>query len=152
MKKRILAKDKPLSLAVKKIKYDKDFYLWTQTQASLLREGFIDKIDLQNIAEEIESLGNSDKRSLESYLERLLKHLLKKQFQPERDGASWDKSIFNSRKRIARILKDCPSLKNYMKDSYNECYEIARKEASLETKLPEKTFPKKCPWKLEEIL
>ena len=58
-------------------RYDEDFYTWTQEQAALLREGAVHELDLTNLAEEIESLGKSDRRALGSHLRNLVLHLLK---------------------------------------------------------------------------
>ena len=62
--------------------YDRDFYAWANEQAALLRAGKLMEADIQNIAEEIESMGRSEKRELVSRLTVLLLHLLKWQFQP----------------------------------------------------------------------
>jgi Domain of unknown function DUF29 len=51
--------------------YDTDFYRWTQTQAAALRAKDFATLDLENLAEEIESLGRSDRRAIVSHLERL---------------------------------------------------------------------------------
>jgi hypothetical protein len=57
--------------------YDQDFYAWTMHNAQLLREGRFNEIDRTNIAEELESMGKSQKRALNSRLTVLLAHLLK---------------------------------------------------------------------------
>ena len=44
--------------------YEEDFYAWTVEQARLLRSGEFSSIDIANVAEEIESLGRSDKREI----------------------------------------------------------------------------------------
>ena len=69
--------------------YDSDFYLWSAGQAALIREGKFDQLDIENVAEEIESLGRSDKRALGSQLRRLLMHLLKWEHQASRRSQSW---------------------------------------------------------------
>jgi hypothetical protein len=69
--------------------YETDFYTWTQQQASLLKSGHFSEIDVDNIIEEIETMGRSEKRSLESRLIELLQHLLKWEYQPQRRGRSW---------------------------------------------------------------
>ena len=74
---------------VNHIDYDKDGYGWAMEQAALLRARRFSEIDLENIAEEIESVGKSERRTLESHLSRLMMHLLKWQYQPERRGNSW---------------------------------------------------------------
>ena len=56
--------------------YNSDYFAWTQEQAKLLKEGKLESIDLENLAEEIESLGKSDRRKLKSLFLRLLEHLL----------------------------------------------------------------------------
>ena len=89
--------------------YDQDFYLWTQQQAALLRQGSLTTVDVENLAEEIESMGKNDKRSLGSFLENILMHLLKWQFQPERRCNSWIESIGNGRNETERLLEYSPS-------------------------------------------
>jgi hypothetical protein len=69
--------------------YDEDFYAWTVEQARPLRSGELSSIDVENTAEEIESLGRSDKRTIESRLTVLLTRLLKWQVQPKLRSGSW---------------------------------------------------------------
>lgn len=132
--------------------YDKDFYKWTISQAALLKKGKLDKIDIANLVEEIESLGKSDKRSLKSHLTNLLMHMLKVKYQHEKHTPSWNSSISNARYEIKLLIEDSPSLKTVLKNIFNDSYEDARKKAAEETQISLKTFPKKCPWKIEEVL
>ena len=69
--------------------YERDFYAWANEQAALLRAGKLDSADIENIAEEIESMGRSEKRELINRLAVLLLHLLKWRFQPGLRGNSW---------------------------------------------------------------
>ena len=133
--------------------YETDFYLWTQQQADLLRQGPFNRVDLDlaNIAEEIESMGKSDRRAIESHLFVILLHLLKWQFQPSRRGKSWRLSIWNGRLDIARLLKDSPSLTPQLSALATEEYPAARKQAANETGLPLTTFPDVCPFTVEQI-
>ena len=137
--------------------YEKDFYKWTQVQASLLKSGKFEKVDLYHIIEEIESLGRSDKRALKSYLIVLLQHLLKNTYTPDKKGnsRSWDATILNARVGIQSLLKDSPSLKKEILNILKESYEIALELALVETNsiyTEEKIFPKKCPWTIKEIM
>ena len=86
--------------------YAEDFYLWTQLQAALLRTGKWQELDYENLAEEIESVGRSEKRELGNLLEVLLTHLLKWQYQPEgrREGHSWEDTIWEQRRQLAALL------------------------------------------------
>jgi Domain of unknown function DUF29 len=131
--------------------YDTDFYLWTQQQADLLRQGALSQVDAVNLAEEIESMGKSDRRSLESHLYIVLMHLLKWQYQPERRGNSWESSIDNGRDAIRRLLKDSPSLRPQAPTLAVEEYPGARRKAAKETGLPLNTFPEHCPFTVDQI-
>src|SRR6266850_3448057 len=84
--------------------YDTDFYQWTQAQAAHLRAKEWSALDVDHLAEEIESLGASDRRALRRHLMRLSQHLLKWHYQPQRRGESWQQSIDNARLQAAH----CP--------------------------------------------
>lgn len=134
--------------------YEQDFCEWSLAQASHLRNGEITELDIENLIEEIEDLGRSNKSSLRNYLIRLMIHLLKMKYASHQKGTSlsWDSSILCSREEIEFLLKTNPSLKNVMKNLYNDCYQTARKRVSLETSIKVEDFPKECPWSIEEIL
>ena len=75
------------------IAYEKDIVAWANEQASFIRAGRFELLDLEHIAEEIEDVGKSEQRELENRMAILLAHLLKWQYQPARRGASWQKTI-----------------------------------------------------------
>jgi hypothetical protein len=131
--------------------YETDFYQWTQRQAALLRQGILSAVDIENLAEEIESMGRSDRRSLGSFLELILLHLLKWQFQPQRRGSSWIESILNSRNAVERLLMDSPSLVPQLPAMVTAEYRRARKDAAKETDLALTIFPEQCPFTVEQI-
>ena len=131
--------------------YETDFYLWTQQQAALLRQGALSALDIENLAEEVEDMGKSNRLALESYLSNVLMHLLKWQYQPERRGTSWKLSIRNGRYQIRRLLSESPSLKPQLPAIIAEEYSPARENAADETGLPLTTFPDVCPFTAEQI-
>lgn len=133
------------------ITYETDFYGWIQQQAALLKGRQFDAVDLANIIEEIESMGRSEYRSLESRLSVLLQHLLKWKFQPERRGRSWELSIDEQRIRFDRLLRENPSLKTALNTILIDAYRLAVIKAAKETKLDKKRFPTICPWSWQEI-
>lgn len=135
------------------VTYETDFYLWTQQQAALVRQGEFNRVDLDwaNIAEEIESMGRGQTHSLGSYLHNVLMHLLKWQYQPERRGTSWRSSIRNGRHQIQRLLKDSPSLKPKVALLIADEYGPARESAADETGLPLSTFPETCLFTVEQV-
>lgn len=155
MKKSI--KNRPSELAVSapsdsKAEYDMDFFKWTEKQASLLKKQEFSRLDIANLIEEIESLGRMEKRTLQSYLELLLMHMLKVEFQPEKHTKSWDLSIRNSRQKFKQVLAENPSLKPKLKEILEYAYKSARLDAAQETELEENIFPEKCPWSIQKIL
>ena len=132
--------------------YDKDFYAWSSQQAELLRAGKLREADIEHIAEEIETMGRTEKRELVSRLAVLLLHLLKWKFQPAKRGASWEASIRVQRNRLADHLDDNPSLRPLLPQALSAAYRDAVLETIAETGLPEATFPPACPWSAEQTL
>jgi predicted nucleic acid-binding Zn-ribbon protein len=132
--------------------YDRDFYAWANEQAALLRAGRLAEADIENIAEEIESMGRSEKRELVSRLTVLLQHLLKWQFQPGRRSVSWRLSIENTRLQLEDHLKDNPSLKSRLDEAMRSSYLRAVNEAVAETGFVRGTFPDDCPYTFERAI
>ena len=126
--------------------YDHDGYGWAMEQAALLRTGKLSALDIDNLAEEIDSMGKTIKNELVSRLVVLLQHLLKWEFQPTLRSGSWRASILEQRDRIAGLVGDNPSLKPKIPDAMHSAYRVARIRAVGETTLPEKTFPAECPY------
>jgi hypothetical protein len=92
-----------------------DFYAWTQEQAHLLKTGQLYQIDRHNIAEELQDMGRSEKRQLESRLEILIVHLLKWQFQPSLRSRSWQLTIKEQRLRLELLMQENPSLRSHLR-------------------------------------
>ncbi len=132
--------------------HDSDFYAWSLEQAALLRAGRVGEADLAAIAEEIESMGKTEKRELVSRLTVLLLHLLKWRAQPRGRGDSWRLSIANARDEIADLLDDNPSLKALLDDVLASAYRYARRKAAIETKRSEEGFPAQCPWSFAQAM
>lgn len=132
--------------------YDVDFYAWANEQAALLRGRRLSEADIDNIAEEIESMGRSEKRELVSRFTVLLAHLLKWRFQPGLRTGSWRATIQVQRLELARHLRDNPSLKAQLGEAIDNAYRVARITAESETGLPDATFPKTCSWTFEQLM
>lgn len=132
--------------------HDQDFYAWTRNQANLLRAGRFSELDVAHLIEEMEDIGDSIHRQLESRLEILLMHLLKWKYQPNLTGKSCSLTIAEQRRRIAKLLRKNPSLRAELQDTLTDAYEDARHSAMLETGLPLETFPEQCPFSLEPTL
>lgn len=132
--------------------YDTDLYAWSQDQAARLRAHTSSGIDWEHVAEEIESVGESERSEIESRLAVLLMHLLKWQFQPSKRSGSWRSTIREQRFRLAKRIRRSPSLKQYPAEVLDEEYEFVRPKAAEETHLAEETFPENCPYTILQVL
>jgi hypothetical protein len=132
--------------------YNTDFYTWTAQTVQLLKERRFSELDLENLIEEIEDLGRSEYRALESRLEVLLMHLLKVRYQPEMYTKSWDLTIKEQRLRIQRLLRDSPGLKPKLPLAWEDAWEPALIKAQKETGLDVSAFPQENPFALEEAI
>jgi hypothetical protein len=132
--------------------YESDFFAWTQEQARLLRERRWDDLDLDNLVDEVESVGRSDKRQIESRLEVLVAHLLKWKFQPGRRGNSWIETIFEQRNRLIGLIEDSPSLAAFLRQEVIGTYTAARLAAAKESGIAFGLFPEDCPFTPEQVL
>ncbi|MFM6153789.1 MAG: DUF29 domain-containing protein [Sphaerospermopsis kisseleviana] len=131
--------------------YENDFYLWTIEQSQKLRCGNFDGLDLQNLAEESESLGRQEKRELENRLGVLIGHLLKWQYQQEKRTRSWQITINTQRREINKLLKDNPSLKSYLNTALQEGFISGLDLVLTETPLKKKELPSQCPYTIEQV-
>ena len=132
--------------------YDRDFLKWTIQNARLLRAGKLHEADIEHIAEEIEDMGKSQQRELESRMVVLLAHLLKWRLQTEFRGSSWRSTANTQRREIRRLLRQMPSLRRRLDDGILELYTDAVEAAMDETGLAKKCFPAACPFPLNQIL
>ena len=148
---KVIVKKDELNIALDNL-YQTDFNLWLMETVNLLRKGDVEKLDLENLAEEIEDMGNSRKDALESNLIRVLQHLLKWKYQPQKRNNSWKASITEHSLRLNRAFKKSPSLKPYFDDVFAECYTDARLIAAQETGLDINVFPNVCPFERMNVL
>lgn len=132
--------------------YDRDFYLWIEKAVTLLQAGNLGDLDLENLIDEIESMGRSEKRSISSNLEIILMHLLKYKYQPDRRSNSWRYTLLEHRRRLYKDFKISPSLKRYFLEEFADAYISARKLASVETDIPINNFPAVSPFSPEQVL
>ena len=132
--------------------YEEDFYEWTKRNAELMRQGRLSEIDVDNIAEEIESMGISAKRELLSRLTVLLAHLLKWQFQADKRTNSWASTIVTQRAEIRRLLAASPSLAANLDAHIDDAFEDSVDRAMAETLLSRDHFPNTCPYSSNQVM
>ncbi|WP_373526259.1 DUF29 domain-containing protein [Nostoc sp.] len=146
---------KPIIQLATQTLYDQDYYLWLRTTINQLRTGQFSVVDLDNLLEELETMGRREKRAIESLLIKLLEHLLKLKCwdnERERNQGHWKGEIRTFRREIKKALKDSPSLKPYILEIFDECYQDARTEATDRSQLPIDIFPVIPIGSLEQIL
>lgn len=146
---------KPIIQSATQTLYDQDYYLWLKTTINQLRTGQFSAVDLDNLLEELETMGRREKRAIESLLIKLLEHLLKLKCwdnERERNQGHWKGEIRTFRREIKKGLKDSPSLKPYILEIFDECYQDARTEASDRSQLSIDIFSVIPIGSLEQIL
>ena len=105
--------------------YDRDFDLWLKKSATAIKNKDFQNIDWDNLLTEIEDMGKSQRRALESYTRRLIQHILKlKYWKSERkyNSQHWRIEVRNFRREVKKILEDSPSLYNYLSQNYPTWY------------------------------
>ena len=132
--------------------YDQDLVLWAENTAQLLREKQWDAVDWANLIDEVADLGKSERSAIGSQMERILVHLLKWQFQPQRRSDSWLDSINDGRSQIRRKIEDSPSLQDYPAQIIQKEYGRARRESARQTGLNLSIFPELCPFSVDQVL
>ena len=109
--------------------YESDYLLWTQETIAKLKAKDFDHVDFESLIEEIEDLGRSYRDELESRLDILLSHILKRLYVPlVNDYNGWERTIREQRKQIRRRLEKSPSLKNYLPEIFDKIWQDALKE------------------------
>jgi hypothetical protein len=134
--------------------YEQDYYLWLQETYQRLEKKEIDQLDWPHLMEEILSLGNEQRRKVDSYLRQLLIHLLLYQYwesERERCAKSWQNEIDNFRFELELLLKS-QTLYNYFLQEIEEIYVKARKQAIKKSELPPDIFPEKCLFTAADLL
>jgi hypothetical protein len=123
--------------------HNQDFNLWIEEiKQKIQNQDFVD-MDWDNLLDEIDDMGKSEKRSLESYLQRLIEHILKLKYwesERERNYRHWRAEVANFRNQINRLLKRNPSFKRYMEEIYPEIFAEVVQVRSLEFDIPDDVF------------
>jgi Domain of unknown function DUF29 len=109
--------------------YETDFLLWTEETVAKLKARDFDHIDLENLIEEIESLGKSDKKEIKSRLTTLLAYLLKRLYvNMPQEFNGWERTIRNQRTDLELALMDSPSLKTIWNDAFDIAFRLALRD------------------------
>jgi hypothetical protein len=144
-----------LTIDTNKTLYEQDFYLWLQTTLAILRERKLEQLDIENLIEEIDSMGRSEKKELKTRLVVLIEHLLKLQYltqEKDYNARDWRNTVVEQRRQIAYTLADSPSLKGILNDVFLDCYIDARNDTINKYQLPSILFPEQPSFSLIQVL
>ena len=131
--------------------YEHDETAWLEIMASLVAKKRVAELDHRNLSEYLTDMAKRDRREVTSRLVVLLSHLLKWQFQPEGQSASWRGTIREQRLQL-QLLLESATLKKHAQDVLADAYVKARKHAADETGVKLSRLPKECAWDIDELL
>jgi len=121
--------------------YEQDILLWVEDTVAKLKARNFEHLDLENLIEEVESVGRSERREFLSRLTRLLEHLLKRIYvQLPENYNGWEQTIRHQRSELKTLLKSTPSLKYKWGENIEDAWELALENVSKEyrkTKFPD---------------
>jgi Domain of unknown function DUF29 len=134
--------------------YEKDFALWAERQAGLLRAKRFDELDLENLIEEVEDLSRRERDTVESYVETVLEHLLKLELSNAgRPRRGWLVAVDKQRAKLARKLTT--TLHNHLEAELPALYGGLQRPVARQLEkagVPSKPLPPACPYTLEQVL
>lgn len=133
--------------------YEVDDHLWLEETIKLLRAGNFSALDLENLIEELEFLGKSQRLKAASLLEQIIRHLLMLQYwetELEQNSNHWQAEVFNFRNQLNQHLTT--TLRNHIQTQLNKIYQRARKYITLKSGGKINEMPLDCPYSLEELL
>jgi len=134
------------------VQYEHDTYAWALEQAEFLRTGQLEKLDIEHLADEIESIAKRERRALIHQLARLLMHLLKWDQQPENRTRSQRLTIEDAQHKTLRLLNENPSLKPILPSLMQEAYTDARRAAAIDTDQEPQAFSEQCLYTFEDAI
>ncbi|PSR16909.1 DUF29 domain-containing protein [filamentous cyanobacterium CCP3] len=135
--------------------YDQDFYRWIQHTVQALKDRDLDVVDWENLIEEIDSMGRSEKKELKSRLLVILEHLLKLMFwelEKAQNSRGWRNTVIEQRGQLELLLDDSPSLKPMVQELFLESYARARTQVLQKSDLPSDRIPTLPPFSADDAL
>ena len=135
--------------------YEEDFYVWTEAQAALLRERRFEALDLANLIEEVEGLGDAKKSAVLNNASVIIEHLLKLQHSPGQEPRNaWRASVREHRRRLRRDLT--PRLRQILEEELSALYDEGRDDTAALLRdhgedAAADALPVGCPYTVEQI-
>ena len=133
--------------------YEVDDHLWLEETVKLLRAGNLADLDIENLIEELESLGKRDRHRVESFLQQIIRHLLMLHYwtqERDRNSNHWKAEIFNFRDQLNRYLTT--NLRNHLNQELEDLYKSSVSYVQTKSNDQILEIPLNCPYSLEELL
>jgi hypothetical protein len=133
--------------------YEIDDYLWLEETIKVLKNKDLENLDIDNLIEELESLGRSELNKVRSLLKQIIIHILLLEYWQEeydRNCSHWKGEIIAFRDDLNNSLTT--TLKNKLVQELESIYNVAVKIVSTKTGLSKNVFPENCPYSLEQLL
>ena len=132
--------------------YEIDDSLWLEETIKLLKTKKFDALDLDNLIEELEDLGNEKKFRVASFLQQIIRHCLLLQFwtsERKYNQAHWQAEIVSFQYQLKRYLTT--NLRKYLEQEFEQIYfeSVRYVRQKTDNKV---NFPDICPYSLEELL
>ena len=131
--------------------YETDETAWLEATAALIRQGRLDEVERDALAEYLTDMAKRDRREVFSRLVVLLSHLLKWEYQPEGRSRSWRGTILEQQRELRQLLES-GTLRNHAAAVFADAYADARKQAAADTGLTRDAFPQESGWNLDGVL
>ena len=132
--------------------YEVDNEQWLRQMIDLLKKNRLEELDKEHVIEELEELSRRDKRTVERFLEQIIRHLLLLEHwtsEHEYNLNHWQAEIMSFRTQLKEDLTE--NLRNHLRANQAKVYEKARKYVSQKTGY-NIIFPEDCPYTLEQLL
>jgi hypothetical protein len=140
--------------------YQTDYYAWTKQQAAELRRLAATRanttLDLEHLAEEVESLGRSDLATVRSQLRRIIEHLLKLEHSPTAEPRfGWRESVIDARDVIPDVIT--ATLRREVEAELAKTYQQGRRRAeAMLMRHGEReaahALPADCPYSFDQLV
>lgn len=133
--------------------YEIDEYLWLEETIKLLKKKELENLDIDNLIEELESLGKRDLNKVRSLLRQIIIHLLLLEYwseEYERNYRHWRGEVIAFREDLKNNLTK--SLKNKLSQELNHIYTVATKLVINKAELIADRIPSQCPYSWQQIL
>jgi len=124
--------------------YEQDLQRWFEDTIAKLKARKLDELDIDHLIEEMEGWAGRDRREVRNRLKVLLAHLLKRIYiDSTYDNRGWELRIQEQRDQLQELLKQSPSLRQYVETVFDDAWQSAL--TSVQSEYRKVPFPDRWP-------